>query len=510
MDGAGQAVTRRWPRRLARAGGCAAIALLCTAHVGSPDTFFEGRAGPYPVRVIIRAPQVIPARAEVIVRVSGGGIRRVTAAPYIWNGGERGAPPADDLVRVAGDSTLWSVQLWIMAQGSYSVRVRVEGEGGTGTALVPFTAVATAVLGMDRMMAAGLAGLGAFLAVGLLTIVGAAVREATLEPGLEPDGARVRRSWQVRGAAAVVVALLLLGGRAWWNAEYRAYAEGVFQNVRGTVTLREESGNRILRLAIDSNVVRWRRWTPFIPDHGKLMHLFLVKDGDLAAMMHLHPVALDSLTFETRVPRVPRGRYRVYGDVVHESGFAETIVSTVDLPDTDSRSAPTDADDAAFVGAASGDRVATPDGTTLTWERGAAPLVAGGDARLRFVLRDRQGAIAAVEPYLGMAAHAVVVREDQSVFVHLHPGGTAPLAAQRALAAFTPADTARGAIRAKLAQGDQSMTMGERMAGELMFPYAFPRAGRYRIWVQFRRGGAVRTAAFDAVVGEGGSPGTRL
>ena len=29
----------------------AAIALL-TAHVGSPDTYFEGSAGPYPVRVI--------------------------------------------------------------------------------------------------------------------------------------------------------------------------------------------------------------------------------------------------------------------------------------------------------------------------------------------------------------------------------------------------------------------------------------------------------------------------
>jgi hypothetical protein len=39
------------------------------AHVGSPDTFFTGHAGPYPVRVSVRLPGVIPGRAEVTVRV---------------------------------------------------------------------------------------------------------------------------------------------------------------------------------------------------------------------------------------------------------------------------------------------------------------------------------------------------------------------------------------------------------------------------------------------------------
>ena len=80
----------------------------------------------------------------------------------------------------------------------------------------------------------------------------------------------------------------------------------------------------------------------------------------------------------------------------------------------------------------------------------AAPTqsVADTTVDLRFIVRDSTGAIAALQPYLGMAAHAVVMRDDGSVFIHLHPMGTVSMAAQQVFSARDRGDTtARGRLR---------------------------------------------------------------
>ena len=100
-------------------------AALLSAHVGSPDTYYVGKAGPYGVQVVIRAPQVIPARAEVNVRVTGGGVTKVTAAPYIWNGGEKGAPGNEGMSSLTVRATSLAPDAGLAAQVNAPVPSRV-------------------------------------------------------------------------------------------------------------------------------------------------------------------------------------------------------------------------------------------------------------------------------------------------------------------------------------------------------------------------------------------------
>src|SRR5207249_11493954 len=107
------------------------------AHVGSPNVFFEGQAGPYPVRVVIRPAEVIPGLAEISVRVEAGAIRRVTALPIKWNAGRKGAPPPDVARLVRGETNLYSAELWFMEGGAQSVELEISGPSRTGRVTMP-------------------------------------------------------------------------------------------------------------------------------------------------------------------------------------------------------------------------------------------------------------------------------------------------------------------------------------------------------------------------------------
>ncbi len=502
----------------------AAIALTASAHVGSPDTYFEGSAGPYPVRVIVRNPGVVPGLAQITVRLlSPRGAQHVSVLPVYWDPKTAAPPPPDVAEPVPGDSALYSAALWLMTGGSYSVQVSVEGAAGSGTVLVPVMAVATRRLALDPWLAAALLALGGFLFVGAVTLIGVAVRESSLQPGSLPDRRRTLRSRVAMGVATVVFALALLGGRAWWNSVDAAYRSGLFQPLHATATIGSTGRARVLRLAIDDT--SWtnpkRQWTPLVPDHGHLMHLFLVRDSTLDGFAHVHPLPLDSITFETNLPPLEPGRYRVYADIVHESGFAETLVSSVDIPSAVDAWRPSDADDAWTEGSGGGggeggvvSRLA--EGSTMTWQRGDAPIVVNQDAPLHFIVTDAGGRPATLEPYMGMAGHLMLTRDDGAVFVHLHPAGTISLAAVATFALRQPGDTIRGLLGAR-------MTALERGSGgavpdvaapvpgmhrreplpapsSLSFPYAFPKAGHYRIWVQVKRSGRILTGVFSADV----------
>ena len=129
------------------------------------------------------------------------------------------------------------------------------------------------------------------------------------------------------------------------------------------------------------------------------------------------------------------------------------------------------------------------------------PLPANTPLDLRFVVVDTAGNPARLEPYLGMAAHAVVLRDDGSVFIHLHPMGTVAMTAQQIYRARDRGDTtSRGRLTSDAFADSMTMPMPISFGGALSFPYEFPKAGRYRVWVQAKPGHDVLTGAFDVEV----------
>ena len=482
-------------RRVLEVGCLLAGLLLLSGHVGSPTIIQEGTAGGYPVRVIVRPPEVIPGQAEISIRTAATDIEAVTVRPVPSSLGLEGAPRADPAVPIAGEPGLWNAQLWLMDFGSYSVHVGVRGPAGEGTLIVPVAAVATTVKEMPAGLGLVLAGLMIFLVVGLLTIVGAAVREAVLPPGVEPDTLRVRRSWRARAIALPIFVLVLLGGSRWWRAENAMYERYLYRppDVSTQVTL--EDGARILTLTMLRGTSPWTSgWTPLIPDHGKVMHLFLVGAPGVNGFAHLHPARIDSLGFSTPLPPLPDGEYRLYADILHESGFAQTLTDTVHIP-AGATFAPGDADDSWSAEPPSAENsVRLADGSTMTWER-TGPIQAGREITLRFQVTDPSGAPARLEPYMGMQAHAAVARDDGSVFVHLHPGGTVSMTAQGLLEQITRGDTVRDA--SGVIQIREPHATHDADTGTITIPYEFPRPGDYHLWVQVKRNGRILTGAFE-------------
>ena len=192
---------------------------------------------------------------------------------------------------------------------------------------------------------------------------------------------------------------------------------------------------------------RGRALRDYDVQHTKRMHLIVVR-RDLSGFQHLHPRLAADGTWRVPLRLDAAGSYRVFADFSHD----DTPVTL--------------GSDLTVDGRFSARQLPAPRLETAAGDyqvRLVAPKAAAGrETELRFAVR-RDGEPVQVEPYLGADGHLVALREGDLAFLHVHP-------------------TKSGDHRA------------------ITFEATLPTTGRYRLFLQFKVGSRVQTAAFTKTV----------
>lgn len=190
--------------------------------------------------------------------------------------------------------------------------------------------------------------------------------------------------------------------------------------------------------------------TEFDELHERRMHLIVVR-RDGTEFRHLHPEMDAAGTWSVPIRFGEAGVYRAFADFSAE-GEQHTLAGDLFVSGGEFESRPSPAPQ----------EVDLTDGYEV--HLAAGDQVAGEHSELSFAVSENGRPVEELQPYLGAKGHLVALREGDLAFLHVHP------------------EEAEGAPE------------------EIVFDATFPTAGRYRLYLQFKHEGKVRTVEFTVVV----------
>lgn len=194
--------------------------------------------------------------------------------------------------------------------------------------------------------------------------------------------------------------------------------------------------------------------TDYAEAHEKELHLIVVR-RDLDGFQHVHPTRAADGTWSVPLDLSVAGTYRVFADF-QPRGLGRELTLGTDLHVAGAY-APTPLP-APASSATSGGYQVSLDG----------PAVAGRETLLTFTVTRAGAPVTDLQPYLGAFGHLVSLREGDLAYLHTHP--------------------------------EQDAQPGDRGGPVIRFGTEFPTAGTYRLFLDFRTGGQVRTVAFTVEV----------
>ena len=211
--------------------------------------------------------------------------------------------------------------------------------------------------------------------------------------------------------------------------------------------------------------------------HEKQIHLILVSD-DLADFNHLHPEPQADGSYRVSFTFPHGGIYRLYADFTPSA--TNQIVERFSVT-----ASGTPTPRVALVEDKS--LTKTVDGLRVTMQLSES-LRAGQELQLNFIVADEATGkpVTDLQPYLGALAHFVIITQDTSKYLHVHP-----------MEAGAMPGMDHEAMTGKM---DQEMKIGQADKAAANFTVSahttFPDAGLYKLWAQFQRNGQVIVVPF--------------
>ncbi len=227
--------------------------------------------------------------------------------------------------------------------------------------------------------------------------------------------------------------------------------------------------------------------------HEKPMHL-LVVSKDLAEFYHIHPEQNADGSYRVSHTFPNGGEYKLYADFTPQG--AVQVVEQIDVK--------VNGAERAKVELVPDEKLEkTVDGLKVVMKP-SVEIKAGQELMLDFQAFDAKSGKPAtdLENYLGELAHFVIISEDMKDFVHAHPMSKGE---HDEMDGMKMNDEKKSDSHS--ADGHNHSTMEgvttKPSASEVSAHTAFPRAGLYKLWAQFKRGGKVINVPFIVRVPEG-------
>ena len=230
--------------------------------------------------------------------------------------------------------------------------------------------------------------------------------------------------------------------------------------------------------------------------HEKPMHL-LVVSGDLAEFYHIHPEQSADGSYRVSHVFPNGGDYKLYADFTPKD--AVQVVEQIDI-----KVAGTERAKVAL--AADSKFEKTVDGLKVAMKP-SAEIKAGQELTLDFQAFDAASGKPAtdLQNYLGELAHFVIISEDMKDFVHAHPMAKGEKMGEMKMDDKKADEHSADGHEHSATEG----TVTKPSVSEVSAHTAFPRAGLYKLWAQFQRGGRVISVPFIVNVPAGNSEPAR-